>query len=276
MVTMRNAGNVRGRARGFTLIELLVTISIIALLMSALLPALGRARESAKQLICLNNLRNIWTGVIHYSLNNKDRVPYMEDINLDNPSADPFDPDTKSTVGRVLMEYVNPGSWVCPSAIKGYPEHAGPGGWQMTYWFRTAGKVGEGVPFDRKAWGTGDALDPVVSNYVNFDGRPFRLLSGRRHTPSNKYAPNHDEIGPWTFSFPIIADLVTGSETQGTPRYPHHGVVDQRKDLENARPLFEQLTGTGRLPARMEIHAQGEKRVDILLTRAPFAHRDGF
>ena len=59
---------------GFTLVELLVVIAIIALLMAVLLPALNRAREQAKRIVCLNGLKQLTLGWMNYAEANNDRI----------------------------------------------------------------------------------------------------------------------------------------------------------------------------------------------------------
>ena len=61
--------------RGFTLIELLVVISIIALLISLLLPALAHARESASVAICKSNQRQMAMALLSYSADHDASVP---------------------------------------------------------------------------------------------------------------------------------------------------------------------------------------------------------
>ncbi len=72
--------------RGFSLIELLVVIGIISVLVSILLPALAKARESASATKCAANLRSIGQGLLAYAAENHNYLPIA--FNYRNSSVD--------------------------------------------------------------------------------------------------------------------------------------------------------------------------------------------
>ena len=75
------------RTRGFTLIELLVVISIIALLIAVLLPALSKARETAQQVQCLSNQRQVYIGLLTYAGDNDEQLSWQYWSNYAAPPA---------------------------------------------------------------------------------------------------------------------------------------------------------------------------------------------
>jgi prepilin-type N-terminal cleavage/methylation domain-containing protein len=57
----------RSRRPGFTLIELLVVIAIIAILAAILFPVFATARENARKITCVSNLKQLGTSVLMYA-----------------------------------------------------------------------------------------------------------------------------------------------------------------------------------------------------------------
>ena len=72
---------------GFTLIELLVVISIIAMLMGILMPALGKARESARRVYCASNCKSLGIASVSFASDNDGWLPMM-DATRDHLGAD--------------------------------------------------------------------------------------------------------------------------------------------------------------------------------------------
>ncbi|OPZ97006.1 MAG: Type II secretion system protein G precursor [Planctomycetes bacterium ADurb.Bin412] len=141
-------GMCKKQQNGFTLIELLVVISIIAILLSILLPALARIRQHARQIVCQTNLQQLVLANLGYATENQDCfVLAAQDIASTNLCRwhgerdtinDPFDPrrspladyisdgKVKQCPERVDFRHGAPWDWDFEDGCGGY-------GYNMTY-----------------------------------------------------------------------------------------------------------------------------------------------
>jgi prepilin-type N-terminal cleavage/methylation domain-containing protein len=87
-VTRPGRASRNGRGRGFTLVELLVVIGIIALLISILIPVLGRARDQAQRIKCMNNERQLLLACHMYAVESRGAWPFCNWLSQEDGAAE--------------------------------------------------------------------------------------------------------------------------------------------------------------------------------------------
>ncbi len=149
-------------SKGFTLIELLVVTAIISILAAVLFPAFARAKDAAKQSVCLSSMKQIGMAFQLYLSDEDDRFPDRRDLKTALgfrpwPSWPPSDPRA-GWAAVVLEPYVREKEvWSCPS-VKGSSFGEVPQVRQDTpmgstrYWLWRFDRTDDPVPLD-DFWG---------------------------------------------------------------------------------------------------------------------------
>ena len=176
--------------RGFTLIELLTVVAIISLLISILMPSLGRARDQAKSVHCLARLKEFGNAIASYENIYHDMLPpAMWNI------EDPENPDTTlATIAgdRVLVCYFSAGShddWRDDAGD--FPDEAigrRVGGWEGERWVDIRHPAVRAVMEDRLDLAVERGCHGVEPDNVDgYTNRPGFPLTARDQLDYNRF-----------------------------------------------------------------------------------------
>lgn len=173
---------------GFTLVELLIVIGIIAILIALLLPAVGKARESANRAVCLSNLRQIHQAFLYYALANHDQVPLGYRA-LPTPSKQFNSMVFSSTTGNFTLF-----GWLYNSGLMNQPK---------AYFCPSENNPQEQFNTVSNPWPVSAAITPTTNIYAGYGCRPETALPD---------LPLPDTVLPKLSQFfnkAIFADLVS-------------------------------------------------------------------
>jgi len=195
------------RLRAFTLVELLVTITVIALLITLLLPALGKSRAIALRTLCAGTQRQLAIAMTAYAQDFRDAVSFSYPANW-----------TDTTQGFAVMRFgyvirgwgsapaANHGLWVSTGYV------AGPAMLCPDQYVARDNRWGT-YKAAMKAWyGNNPTSSEMMSSYAFNGGLTRTLWYGGGGMPWATAGPYQTCINPWRVSrmggkWPVLADL---------------------------------------------------------------------
>ncbi len=266
-------------SKGFTLVELLVVIGIISVLIAILLPALSRAREEARRIACLSNLRQLGMGFYMYATENHGLYPRFADWNAEYPEDWIFwenDRDPSQSAIAVYVGGFTVEKFRCPSddLYRVSPTHISPtyGPYLYSYTFNqfcSSGPV-TGKPPVR----LGTIYDPS-EKYILVDEDQQSLDDGNfartwLERPSKTSWPS-GMIGHWPPAKRMMIGAATSPFATDTPSM---SPVTTREPIHPVRGLMIRviippapITGTRPFHATPEISGRRFPRAVVSLAR---------